>query len=173
MGVCVVFCFFFQAEDDIRYLVRSRGLGDVYKRQGQKQREYVRAANAEGAQLIPHVGARPVTILMAFDGTVNPFMMHQNFAPLAALSHTERLQRLRDPAVRAAILAERVPKMGHDILDRLLCEFETMYVLEDQPFYEPRAEDSIAAQAARLGVNPAALAYDLSLIHISEPTRPS
>ena len=29
----VVFCFFFQAEDGIRDLVRSRGLGDVYKRQ--------------------------------------------------------------------------------------------------------------------------------------------
>ena len=26
--------FFYQAEDGIRYLVRSRGLGDVYKRQG-------------------------------------------------------------------------------------------------------------------------------------------
>ena len=26
--------FFFQAEDGIRYLVRSRGLGDVYKRRG-------------------------------------------------------------------------------------------------------------------------------------------
>ena len=26
--------FFFQAEDGIRVLVRSRGLGDVYKRQG-------------------------------------------------------------------------------------------------------------------------------------------
>ena len=31
-GVFVV--FFFQAEDGIRDLVRSRGLGDVYKRQG-------------------------------------------------------------------------------------------------------------------------------------------
>ena len=31
--VCVVLCFFFQAEDGIRDLVRSRGLGDVYKRQ--------------------------------------------------------------------------------------------------------------------------------------------
>ena len=28
-----LFCFFFQAEDGIRDLVRSRGLGDVYKRQ--------------------------------------------------------------------------------------------------------------------------------------------
>ena len=32
MCVCAFF-FFFQAEDGIRDLVRSRGLGDVYKRQ--------------------------------------------------------------------------------------------------------------------------------------------
>ena len=30
---CTIFFFFFQAEDGIRDLVRSRGLGDVYKRQ--------------------------------------------------------------------------------------------------------------------------------------------
>ena len=30
---CIVLFFFFQAEDGIRDLVRSRGLGDVYKRQ--------------------------------------------------------------------------------------------------------------------------------------------
>ena len=38
MLCCIFFLFFlffvfFQAEDGIRYLVRSRGLGDVYKRQ--------------------------------------------------------------------------------------------------------------------------------------------
>ena len=33
MGVLLVCFFFFQAEDGIRDLVRSRGLGDVYKRQ--------------------------------------------------------------------------------------------------------------------------------------------
>ena len=35
-GLILFFCcvvFFCQAEDGIRYLVRSRGLGDVYKRQ--------------------------------------------------------------------------------------------------------------------------------------------
>ena len=37
VGVCVSVrtIFFFQAEDGIRDLVRSRGLGDVYKRQPQ------------------------------------------------------------------------------------------------------------------------------------------
>ena len=32
-AVLCLFFFFFQAEDGIRDLVRSRGLGDVYKRQ--------------------------------------------------------------------------------------------------------------------------------------------
>ena len=42
------FCFFFfQAEDGIRYLVRSRGLGDVYKRQG---RGYVPAGENKPAE---------------------------------------------------------------------------------------------------------------------------
>ena len=33
--------FFFQAEDGIRYLVRSRGLGDVYKRQDLRPLHFV------------------------------------------------------------------------------------------------------------------------------------
>ena len=38
MLFCWLLCaFFFQAEDGIRDLVRSRGLGDVYKRQGRKR----------------------------------------------------------------------------------------------------------------------------------------
>ena len=37
----LVVLFFFQAEDGIRDLVRSRGLGDVYKRQGQTGTEEV------------------------------------------------------------------------------------------------------------------------------------
>ena len=38
----VRFSFFFQAEDGIRYLVRSRGLGDVYKRQIMDLKERLR-----------------------------------------------------------------------------------------------------------------------------------
>ena len=39
LGMC-----FFQAEDGIRYLVRSRGLGDVYKRQRHALRSAARVA---------------------------------------------------------------------------------------------------------------------------------
>ena len=40
------FFFFFQAEDGIRDLVRSRGLGDVYKRQAAAFAGPVRAAGS-------------------------------------------------------------------------------------------------------------------------------
>ena len=43
---------FFQAEDGIRDLVRSRGLGDVYKRQGGQ------AAQCGGGETGNKVGAR-------------------------------------------------------------------------------------------------------------------
>ena len=42
--------FFFQAEDGIRALVRSRGLGDVYKRQGADGAEARRVARPAGRQ---------------------------------------------------------------------------------------------------------------------------
>ena len=56
--MCVWFCvdteslssggdsFLFQAEDGIRYLVRSRGLGDVYKRQARARSILSIAVNA-------------------------------------------------------------------------------------------------------------------------------
>ena len=62
----VSYCvFFFQAEDGIRDLVRSRGLGDVYKRQGpyreershhqcaNRVEEHLDQAEREGLCLIP------------------------------------------------------------------------------------------------------------------------
>ena len=41
-------CLFFQAEDGIRDLVRSRGLGDVYKRQVLQERPEAHSGVAEG-----------------------------------------------------------------------------------------------------------------------------
>ena len=54
----VTFCFFFQAEDGIRDLVRSRGLGDVYKRQGQRGQHVLRV----GAVMVDHQKRRVVRI---------------------------------------------------------------------------------------------------------------
>ena len=58
VGIVSLHFFFFQAEDGIRYLVRSRGLGDVYKRQGLRQRALGGADRLPGA-------ARPRLPLLA------------------------------------------------------------------------------------------------------------
>ena len=50
--VCRVFCF--QAEDGIRDLVRSRGLGDVYKRQ---RKLLANEAEAGGLHQVENLGA--------------------------------------------------------------------------------------------------------------------
>ena len=54
---CSVFGFFFQAEDGIRDLVRSRGLGDVYKRQVEVHRRLRLTGGAGGEAEQRHVVA--------------------------------------------------------------------------------------------------------------------
>jgi N-acyl-D-amino-acid deacylase len=127
------------------------------------QLDFVKSANAEGAHLVPHVGARPVNVLMNFNGTVHPFFMHQNFAPLVDLSPEQRLEKLRDPEIRAAMLAEPQPSIGHPVADRMAADFELMFELGEDPDYEPRPEESIAAKAAAAGVSPQEYAYDALL----------
>jgi N-acyl-D-aspartate/D-glutamate deacylase len=128
-----------------------------------KQLEFVKAANAEGAKLVPNIGLRPVSVLMNFNGTVNPFFLHQNFAKLADLTPDERLEELRKPEVRAAILAEPTPVMGHEVGDRMTSDFDMMFELGEEPNYEPKLEDSIGARARAAGVTPQEYAYDALL----------
>ena len=53
--VCLCVCvFLFQAEDGIRDLVRSRGLGDVYKRQAQDHAVW-RYVMRQNVRYLPHV----------------------------------------------------------------------------------------------------------------------
>lgn len=76
------------------------------------QLDFCRQANKEGAQLIPHVGARPVNLLLSWDGTIHPFSFHTNYGALSIMSHEDRLAELKKPEVRAALLAEDAPLMG-------------------------------------------------------------
>jgi N-acyl-D-amino-acid deacylase len=128
-----------------------------------EQLAFVAQANEEGAQLVAHVGARPVNVLMSYHGTVHPFFLHQNFGPLMALSPEERIERLQDPAVKAAILAEPTPSMGIEVADRMMRDFELMFELGENPDYEQGADQSIAAMAKAAGVTPQEYAYDALL----------
>jgi N-acyl-D-aspartate/D-glutamate deacylase len=122
------------------------------------------AARAEGAAISAQVAARQVGLILGLRTTLNPFTARPRFVALAGLDPAERLARLRDPTMRAAILAEpdseallaRLPPLNRAIATR----FERLFVLGDPPDYEPPPERSIAAMAAAAGVAPAAFAYD-------------
>ena len=63
--------FFFQAEDGIRDLVRSRGLGDVYKRQLVGYPEYYKKFGFDNVPELIHEGVPPeVFLAMSFDGNI-------------------------------------------------------------------------------------------------------
>jgi len=128
-----------------------------------QQLDYVRRANAEGARLVPHVGARPVNILLSWDGTINPFSFHSNYAPLSIMNREQRLAELRKPGVRAAILAEPLPLMGDAFMDTIIGGYDKLYELGDPPDYEPAPQDSIAARAALAGVTPQEYCFDLMM----------
>ncbi|PLW70172.1 N-acyl-D-amino-acid deacylase family protein [Pseudohalioglobus lutimaris] len=129
----------------------------------QAQLAYVREAAREGAKLIPHVGARPVNLLLSWDGTINPFSFHSNYAALSIMPYAERLAELRKPEVRAAIIAEELPLMGDEFMDTIIGGYDKLYELGSPPNYEPAPEDSIAARAAAAGVSPQELCYDLMM----------
>lgn len=126
----------------------------------QKQLEFARQAAEKGAQLIPHVGARPVNLLMGWEATIHPFSFHQNYAELSLMEPKQRLERLRDPAVRQAILDEPLPEMGDAFMDTIMSGYDKLYILGDPPNYEPGPEDSIAARAAQEGITPQQFCYD-------------
>jgi len=119
-------------------------------------------ANANGPPIRAQVYPRPIGVVLGFDLSINPFSLCPSYQTLAKLPFAERIAALRDPSVRARLLMED-PGEAIIPLARLGRRYDFMWPLGDPPNYEPKAEDSIAAVAARRGVDPGELAYDLLL----------
>jgi N-acyl-D-amino-acid deacylase len=119
-------------------------------------------ARAEGAMITAQIACRPTGMVLGWQSTVHPFVQKSAYRAIATLPFAERLTHLKDPAVREAILSEDVPPPP-GIGALLTHAFGNMFRLErdGRLDYEPRAEDSIGAEAARLGVSPQAILYDM------------
>ncbi len=113
----------------------------------------------EGGTLTPQIAQRPAGLLLSLESTGHPFILSTGYQQVAALPLAERVERMRDPAVRAEIIAGQ-PK-GLDGAAAVLVEgFAKMYRLGDPPDYEPDPQTSVAATAEREGREPAEVAYD-------------
>ncbi|MFZ4518945.1 MAG: N-acyl-D-amino-acid deacylase family protein [Microthrixaceae bacterium] len=122
-------------------LQQISSLGDHYRR----VLELAEAANRTGAALRPQITPRSVGVLFSLAG--NSLIDDlPSFAPLRALGPEGRLAGIRDPEMRARLVAEGA--------DRPVTPYESMFVMPgDRPAtYVYGPDDSLAALARRRGV---------------------
>jgi N-acyl-D-aspartate/D-glutamate deacylase len=116
-------------------------------------------ANASGLPMKAQVATRAIGIMLGLEATLNPFSSDSTYQSLALLPLPERVARMRDPDVRRRILSgEPAPGLAF-----LAAQYDRIFPLGDPPDYEPPPEASVAAEAARRGVEPNELVYDLLL----------
>ncbi|MEM9621194.1 MAG: amidohydrolase family protein [Pseudomonadota bacterium] len=116
--------------------------------------------NAEGLQIRPQVGARPASILMTLEGTINPMRQHAAYREIADQPLAVRQQKLLDPTFRARVLSEppMLPKNKDAV--HMMNNYPTIYVMDPQLSYEPGEADSVAAIAAARGQHPLEVIMD-------------
>ena len=113
----------------------------------------------DGLPMAGQVPPRAIGLLLGLQATFHPFLMSQHYKGIESLPLPERVARMRDPELRAKILADGASPG----LAELTSRFERVFELGDPPNYEPAREDSITARAEGLGITPSELAYDLLL----------
>lgn len=119
-------------------------------------------AHKEDVSLYAGICGRPVGILFSFQSSLHPFIAHPTYQAIADLPFDQRVQKLKDPAIRQKILTEQ-----RDLVDRraetLFGSFHKMYRMSEQPDYEPAPDQSVAAMASRAGVAPLEMVYDMMM----------
>jgi N-acyl-D-aspartate/D-glutamate deacylase len=121
---------------------------------------WIADANRSGLPMLGQVLTRPTGIILGFEISQNPFLGRPSYDAIADLPFAAKIAELRQPERRAKILAEET---GDEGLRRRVRRWDRMFPMSDPPDYEPPPEDSIAARAARMGRDPADLAYDMLL----------
>jgi N-acyl-D-aspartate/D-glutamate deacylase len=124
-------------------------------------------ACADGSQCYPQVAGRPFGMLVGLQ-THHAFAKRPSFIALSHLPLPELVARLREPAVRAAILGEEnLPTNPSVVWDEVPAALERfvyrLYPLGPTLDYEPLPEHSLAKLAAVKGAPPLELFYDLML----------
>ena len=103
------------------------------------------------------VCARPIGLLFGFELTMNPFSAHPVYRAIAKLPLAERVARLRDPETRARLL---IDAPSDSPFARNLNAWDRLILVQPTPDYEPTPEQSVAAEAERRNLSPAAIALD-------------
>jgi N-acyl-D-aspartate/D-glutamate deacylase len=127
----------------------------------------VHAARKAGANVTAQIAGRPIGVIMGVGTALNPFTIRPSYRDIERLPVAAQFERLRDPAVRRAILAEapsaeEVSKLSQ-FRQYVTTRWDKIFVMGDPPDYEPPPEASIAAIAAAAGRTPDEVAYDFMI----------
>ncbi len=109
-----------------------------------------------GLPMKAQVAVRPIGVLFGLELTMNPFSFHPTYRAMAKAPLAERVARLSDPAVRAALLSESPEGQARGMVSA----FEQMQRMGAEPDYEPTEATSIVVIARARGVSPEAVALD-------------
>jgi N-acyl-D-aspartate/D-glutamate deacylase len=122
-------------------------------------------AHADGLPIYAQVAGRTIGILYCLHGSVHPLLFHPAYTEVAHLPMPERLVALADPERRRRIVHD-VPDDG-GLFDRVVLQnLGRIWPVADGDIdYEPTADESIAAVAARTGVPPMQLVLDQLTAH--------
>ena len=134
---------------------------DKAPRRWRQTLDTIAEASARGLSITAQIAARPVGLLLGLEVSRNPFQTLPSYQAIAHLPLAERLKRLHQPEVRAAILSETPTETDDPLFFRP--NYDKMYLLGDPPDYEQPPENALGAQARRQGRRPEELAYDAML----------
>ena len=139
------------AEESGRPLSTSLAAIPFFPQQFRTILDLISKANSDGLSIAAQVGARAVGILHGLQGTFNMLRGSDAYREIEALPLADRVARMRDPELKAQILAgvnrERPLPM--------------LFELAEQPNYEPGLDESVAARAEREGRDQWDLLYDM------------
>jgi N-acyl-D-aspartate/D-glutamate deacylase len=126
--------------------------------------ELTRAAEwrRRGARVVPLIAGRPFGIIWNWE-VRHPFSFRDSYRSIAHLPLDERLEMLRRPEVKAAILAEpdvyrALGEERHG--ERFARTLPRCFSMVGRPDYEQPPEETLGAKAERRGVSAWEVAYD-------------
>tara|TARA_R110000868_G_scaffold80881_4_gene229315 strand:- start:1283 stop:3055 length:1773 start_codon:yes stop_codon:yes gene_type:complete len=127
----------------------------------------------EGVDARMQVAPRAIGVFLGFNCTFHPFMGYPSYKTIADLPLAERVKRMKDPAFKAKILAEKteklagpgssVPPLADMLMEHIDYVAEKFFQLGNPPDYEQAAESSLAAKARTRGVSLMEMIYDTLL----------
>ncbi len=126
------------------------------------QLQRIENAQAEGLDIRGQVLSRPVGMLMVHPASMSSISRRPSYKALDDLPWDQKIEMLKSPAVKAAILSEENDS-PHIFVEIFNDRYRHMYPLEEPINYLPDRSSSVASRAEAEGRDPQEWLYDYFL----------